>query len=225
MLDFEVISPSVKAKASVICLHGLGSSGHDLSYMFSQLSLPEQLGFRFVFPHAPTQAVTLNMGMSMPSWYDIYALHKDAKQDQAGILQARQWVDALIAQECEQQSLASHQIFLAGFSQGGALALATGLTYPHRLAGIIALSTYLPIADHVLANLSLANRKMPIFMAHGTQDPIVSFDFGELACQHLQRHHYPVAWHHYPMAHVVCPAEMRDIAKWLQKHQAECELK
>lgn len=220
MLDFEVIEAHTETKASVIMLHGLGASGHDLMTIVSQLQLPDTLGFRFIFPHAPVQPVTLSMGMSMRAWYDIYGLDRNSRQDVAGVKAAIQWIGDLIQEECQSQQLESRQIFLAGFSQGGALALGTALQYPKRLAGVVALSTYLPIANHLLANLSLANRDMPIFVAHGTQDDVVSFDFGELACQHLRHHGYPVTWRDYPMAHVICPQELTDINTWLQKTYA-----
>ncbi|MAZ77288.1 MAG: carboxylesterase [Legionellaceae bacterium] len=217
LLSSETIVPNTQVKSVVIWLHGLGASGHDFVPIIPQLKLPDEMGVKFVFPHVPERPVTLNMGMNMPAWYDIFGLHRDAQQDKAGVLQAVSLVNQLIEHEHQSTGVPYEKIILAGFSQGGAVALATALTHPKRLGGVLALSTYLPIAEDLLANASDANRQLPIMMVHGTHDMVLNLEIAELSLQYLAHHHYPVEWKTYPMAHEVCMQEVIDISGWLKK--------
>lgn len=204
------------AKASVIWLHGLGADGHDFEPIVPELRLPASLPVRFVFPHAPVRPVTLNGGMAMRAWYDIIALGGNAQQDEQGIRQSEAQVHALIRRENE-RGIATGQIVLAGFSQGGAVALHTGVRYPERLAGIMGLSTYLPLAESVAAERSNANTQTPVFMAHGTGDPVLPMQLGQWSREHLESLGYAVEWHDYPMQHAVCLEEIQAIGAWLQR--------
>lgn len=211
------INPALTpAKASVIWLHGLGADGHDFESIVPELRLPKELAVRFVFPHAPMRPVTINNGMRMRAWFDISALERGATIDEAGVLQASQAVAALIAQEIE-HGVPSQKIVLAGFSQGGAIALQCGLSYPQPLAGILGLSTFLPFTPALTRHFSSANKNIPIMLAHGTSDPMVPVQLGELCREQLtQLGHKPV-WHIYPMQHQVCGEEIHDIARWLEQ--------
>ncbi|MDN3516655.1 dienelactone hydrolase family protein [Aquisalimonas lutea] len=205
-----------EAKASVIWLHGLGADGHDFEPIVPELRLPASLPVRFIFPHAPVRPVTLNGGMAMRAWYDIIALGGNAQQDEQGIRQSEAQVHALIRRENE-RGIATGRIVLAGFSQGGAVALHTGVRYPEQLAGIMGLSTYLPLADSVAAERSGANAQTPVFMAHGTEDPVLPIQLGQRSHEHLQALGYAVEWHDYPMQHAVCLEEIQAIGAWLQQ--------
>lgn len=216
LLTAEVIDSNGPTKAVVIWLHGLGASGHDFVPIVPELKLPDELGVKFVFPHAPERPVTLNMGMSMPAWYDIFALHRDSKQDKEGVWHAVNLVKQLVEYEHKTTGVPYEKIMIAGFSQGGAVALATGLTFPERLAGVLALSTYLPIAEDLLESSSQANRKIPIMMAHGQSDMVLTYEIAQLSLRYLQQHDYAVDWREYPMAHEVCPEEVRDISGWMK---------
>ncbi|MCC5859199.1 MAG: alpha/beta hydrolase fold domain-containing protein [Ectothiorhodospiraceae bacterium] len=204
------------ARASVIWLHGLGADGHDFEPIVPELRLPAEHGVRFLFPHAPVRPVTLNAGMAMRAWYDIIALGGNAQQDAAGIRQSARQLEALIQREHE-RGVPAERIVLAGFSQGGAIALHTGLRHPERLAGIMGLSTYLPLGDTVEAERHSANAQTPIFLAHGSMDPVVPMAMGERSRDGLQAMGYPVEWHDYPMVHQVCMEEIEDISAWLQR--------
>jgi phospholipase/carboxylesterase len=216
LLKYEEINPKGEIKASVIWLHGLGSNGHDFFPIEQELELNPQLGLRFVFPHAPIQAITLYSGQEMPAWYDIFGLNRGSNEDEKGVLAMSKRIGDLIEAE-HARGVPYEKILLAGFSQGGALAFAAGLQFPHKLGGLIALSTYLPIAKTLLANPSPANRNIPIMLVHGTQDHVVPLSFGRLSLEYLTQHHYPVEWYEYPIAHDVSPEETRDIAKWIEK--------
>jgi phospholipase/carboxylesterase len=202
---------------SVIWLHGLGADGHDFVPIVSELRLPKELSVRFIFPHAPVMPVSVNNGYEMRAWYDITSLSIDRQVDRTGIVRSVAAVELLIESEIESGVPAQH-IFLAGFSQGAVIALNTGLKTTKRLAGIIALSGYLPFADEAIAAANPVNRDTPIYIAHGTQDPIVPFVLGETAATELQAAGYAVSWHSYPMAHSVCPTEIADISAWIQKY-------
>lgn len=199
---------------SVIWLHGLGADGHDFAPIVPELAAADWPAVRFVFPHAPERPVTVNGGLPMRAWYDIASFDLLARQDEVGIRASIAAVDALIARE-NQRGVPAERIVLAGFSQGGAIALAAGLYYPKRLAGIVALSTYLPIADTLAAERSAANADVPIFQAHGTFDPVVIPPRGSDSRDRLQRLGYHVDWHSYPMAHAVCGEEIIDLRAWL----------
>ncbi len=209
-------NPKSVATASVIWLHGLGADGHDFAPLVDQFNLPENHGIRFVFPHAPTMSVTLNGGMDMPAWFDLLGLGLDAPLDHKGINQTCAAIGELIEHEIA-LGVAPEKIILVGFSQGGAVALASAIQYPKRLAGVMGLSTYLPISAELDIELSAANRDVPIFMAHGSLDPLVQFSWGEASCQTLQKHGYSVSWHAYPIEHTVCMEEIQDISTWIQK--------
>lgn len=215
-LETIEIEPEQTARYAVIWLHGLGADGNDFVPIVPELGLPEELPIRFVFPHAPMRAVTINMGMTMRAWYDIRGMDRSAAEDLEGIRASTKAVHNLIAKE-NQRGIAATNIILAGFSQGGAVALHTALRYPERLAGIMALSTYLPQHESLAAEKSDANAKTPIFMAHGSQDPMVPQSFGTFSRERLEEQGYDVEWHSYPMQHQVCMEEIKDIATWLRK--------
>ncbi|KZC41423.1 MULTISPECIES: alpha/beta hydrolase [Rhodanobacter] len=199
---------------SVIWLHGLGADGNDFAPIVPELVDPAWPALRFVFPHAPVRPVTINNGMSMRAWYDIIGFDAHARQDEAGIRVSIAAVEALIEREHE-RGVPSGRIFLAGFSQGGAIALAAGLRHAEKLAGIVALSTYLPIASALAAERSAANAATPIFWGHGTADPVVVLPRGSASRDALLALGYAVDWHTYPMAHAVCAEEIDDLRRWL----------
>ncbi len=199
--------------AAVIWLHGLGADGHDFEAVVPELRLPPQLRLRFIFPHAPVRQVTINMGMSMRAWYDILQMG-GGKEDEAGIRASQAQVQALIERE-KGRGVQPGRIVLAGFSQGGAIALHSGLRHAERLAGILALSTYLPLADKLAAERSPANRDLPVFMAHGTHDPMIGIARARESRAALAALGYPVEWKEYAMAHSLCGEQIVDIAAWL----------
>jgi phospholipase/carboxylesterase len=196
--------------AAVLWLHGLGADGHDFEPIVPELRLPARPAVRFVFPHAPVRAITINLGMRMRAWYDILQLGP-GPEDENGIRASQKLLEGLI----RQQKLPANRIVLAGFSQGGAIALQTGLRYPERLAGIVALSTYLPLAATLAAEASAANRDLPIFMSHGRLDDLIPLGRAEQSRDFLKNLSYPLEWRDYPMAHAVCAEEIGDIARWL----------
>jgi phospholipase/carboxylesterase len=202
--------------ACVIWLHGLGADGNDFVPIVPELGLPPTLAVRFVFPHAPVRAVTINNGMRMRAWYDIAAADLTNRADLSGVRQSQAQLEALIERE-KKRGIAVRRIVVAGFSQGGAVALYTGVRHAERLAGIMALSTYLISPDALAADASAANRGAPIFMAHGTADPIVRFQWGEASKRLLEAGSYAVEWHAYRMEHSVCLEEVQAIGVWLRK--------
>jgi phospholipase/carboxylesterase len=211
---------------SVIWLHGLGADGHDFEPIVPELRLPDGLMLRFVFPHAPLRPVTINGGVTMRAWYDIFSLDRDAPADAAGILASAEILSALIARE-QERGIEAHNIVVAGFSQGGAIALHAALRYPSRLAGLMALSTYLPLSDRfnaeVIDNAAAANRDLPVFMGHGRFDPMLPMQLGRSSADLLLAAGFDVAWHDYPMAHAVCAEEIEDIRYWLLSVLADSE--
>ncbi len=213
LLSSIEINPSAPATASVIFLHGLGADGNDLAPLAAELDLA---GVRFVFPHAPVRPVTINGGYRMRAWYDIVSRDILQGEDDAGIRASEQQVCALIQHE-HAQGVAAGRIVLAGFSQGGAVALHTGLRYPQRLAGILALSAYLPLVASVKAESARANAETPIMMAHGTEDDVVPYAAGEKSQRLLAGLGHPVIWRSYPMPHTLCAAEIADAAIWLSE--------
>ena len=215
LLETIEIETGAEPSAAVIWMHGLGADGHDFEPLVPELELPADLRVRFVFPHAPVRPVTLNNGMSMRAWYDILELG-GTREDGEGLRVSQAAVEALIAQE-EARGIETKRIVLAGFSQGGAIAFQTGLRYPKRLAGIMALSTYLPLAGTVEAERHKANRDLPIFMAHGTSDPMIAIGRAQESRKMLESLGYPLEWREYPMPHSLCPQEITDIAAWLVK--------
>ncbi len=202
-------------RASVIWLHGLGADGHDFEPIVPELQLPAALAVRFVFPHAPVQPVTINGGARMRAWYDVYSLDGVRREDETGVRASQNRVEALIARE-KARGVAARRIVLAGFSQGGAIALQTGLRHAAPLAGIMALSTFLPLAATVPKEASAANRDVPIFMAHGVYDDLIPLARGAASRDALVTAGYGVQWHEYRMQHAVCGEEVADIARWLR---------
>ena len=213
LLETVEQQPDRTADAAVIWLHGLGADGHDFAALPPQLGLPPGAAVRYVFPHAPEMPVTLNMGMRMRAWYDIVSLESRG-HDEAGIRRSAAAIDALVAREIE-RGVPSTRIVLAGFSQGAAMALFTGLRYPEPLGGIVALSGYLPLADALADEAAPANRGVAIFQAHGGHDEVVPRALGHASAERLRAAGYPVEWREYTMAHQVCLEEVQDIGRWL----------
>ena len=203
---------------SVIWLHGLGADGHDFEPIVPELRLPESLPLRFVFPHAPVRPVTINGGVVMRAWYDILSLDRDAPSDEAGIRDSARILEALIEAE-RGRGIDANRIVVAGFSQGGAIALHAALRQRSRLAGLMALSTYLPLPqyfeDEVLTDPDVGHRDLPIFMAHGSFDPMLPMQLGRHSAELLESAGFEVEWYEYPMAHAVCAEEIDDIRRWL----------
>lgn len=216
LLDAIEVATGPTPRASVIWMHGLGADGHDFEPIVGQLVDAHERAARFIFPHAPLRAVTVNGGYTMRAWYDIASLGAHVQEDLEGLRGSRLQIEALINRELE-RGVAPEHIALAGFSQGGALALYTGTRFAHRLAGIVGLSCYLPAADQLPQEHSKASLATPIFMAHGSQDPLVLPDYGEQSRRTLERSGYSVAWHLYPMPHTVSPEEIVEIASWLRR--------
>ncbi len=201
------------ATGSVIWLHGLGADGRDFEPIVSQLGLPRSV--RWVFPHAPHRPVTINGGMSMRAWYDIISLGRHGPEDEKGIRASAKAVGAMLATEVS-RGVPEEKIVLAGFSQGGAIALHVGLRYPKRLAGVVALSTYLPLASTLGAEKSDAGQQTEIFLGHDLLDPVIPPFFGEASKNALEEQGYRVGWNTYTAEHAVCPEEVRDIGIWLR---------
>ena len=202
---------------TVIWMHGLGADGNDFVPVIKELGLPDNLPLRFIFPHAPLRPVTINAGHVMRAWYDIIEISSvERKIDEAGIRESQRAIEALIEREIS-RGIAANRIVLAGFSQGGAVALQTGLRYSLGLAGILALSTYLPLVSTLAAEASSANRHIAIFMAHGDQDTVIPIAIAENSFKELGRLGYKADWHEYPMAHSVSSAEIENIGRWLKR--------
>jgi phospholipase/carboxylesterase len=214
LLECVVLEPQTKATASVIWLHGLGANGHDFPPVVPELGLPKDHGIRFLFPHAQSIPVTVNGGIVMPAWYDILAMDFDRKVDEPGVRRSAAQIQALVERELE-RGIPAERIVLAGFSQGGAIALHLGLRYPKALAGIMLLSTYMACDGNLDQERSPANASVPIFQAHGTQDPMVLLGMGEAARDRLRGLGYEVDWHTYPMQHNVVLEEIEAIGAWL----------
>ncbi len=216
-LDTIQLETGNNPDAAVIWLHGLGADGHDFAGIVPQLQIPDEISIRFIFPHAPSIPITLNQGMAMPGWYDLTSLNIDNQEDVAGIIKSSEAL-ATICQNQEALGIAADRIILAGFSQGGAIALHCGLNYAKPLAGIMALSTYLP---HCCELQQAANQDIDIFMAHGLQDDVIEPRFAATSRQRLETAGYSVKWHEYPMQHNVCPEEIQAIRNWLLRCLAE----
>lgn len=214
LLPHITLESGKQPRHSIIWLHGLGADGQDFVPIVDELSLP--VAVRFIFPHAPQQPVTINGGYVMRAWYDIAQPTIDAQQDESGIRASQQAIDALIAQEVA-RGIAPDHIFLAGFSQGGAVALHTALRQTVPLAGVLALSCYLPLADTTPNEALASTRITPIFMAHGRNDTIVPYGLGLASRDTLTKLGYAVKWHEYTMQHSVCEPELRDIETWLKQ--------
>ncbi|WP_020647966.1 alpha/beta hydrolase [Solimonas variicoloris] len=211
-----ILEPERSARAAVIWLHGLGADGNDFVPIIPELDLPRDAGIRFVFPHAPVRPVTLSGGLPMRAWYDIAGLSVAQKQDADGIRASEAVVRAYIAGQVA-AGIPPSRIVLAGFSQGGAITLHTGLRLATPLAGLVALSCYLPLHECLEAEATPAGRQMPIFIAHGRHDPIVPYAWGESTAQGLAERGYEVIWRRYTMAHEVCEEEIADIGAFLRE--------
>lgn len=206
---------------AVIWMHGLGADGSDFVPVVPELRLPASPGVRFIFPHAPAMPVTCNGGYVMPAWYDIYSLDEAGRRaDEAGIRASCEAVRALIARE-NARGIPTSRIVLAGFSQGGAIAYTAGLSHAETLAGIVALSTYIPAPAALAAEANAANAATPVFAAHGTQDEVVPLQLGVAARDFVQARQHPVTWHTYPMGHSVCLEEIAAIGAWLASRFAQ----
>ncbi|MDX1569512.1 MAG: carboxylesterase [Xanthomonadales bacterium] len=214
MLDCLEIETASDPTAAVIWLHGLGADGHDFEPIVPQLAWPGQPAIRYVFPHAPTRPVTINNGIVMRAWYDITGFDLSQREDETGMRQSAGQVDELIEREIG-RGIAPERIVLAGFSQGGAVALFTGLRRSRRLAAIIALSTYLALREQVSSEADPANHGTPIWMAHGNMDPVVPIQLGEASANYLRSLGYEVSWETYPIPHGVSPDEIDAIRRFL----------
>jgi phospholipase/carboxylesterase len=214
-----VLEPAATADAAVIWLHGLGADGYDFVPIVDELRLPPTMAVRFIFPHARPRPVTINNGFVMRAWYDITGLGPDRKEDGEGIRESAGVVDDYIEQQSA-RGVTNERIVIAGFSQGGAIALHASLRYPQRLGGVMALSTYLPLNDTVAAEAAPANKDLPILMCHGLRDPMVPATLGQASRDLLTGLGYKVEWQSYPMEHQVCMEEVLDISKWLQARLA-----
>jgi len=220
------IETGANPTGSVIWLHGLGADGHDFEPIVPELRLPDSLPLRFIFPHAPVRPVTLNGGTSMRAWFDIFSLERDGPADEAGIRESAATVNALVEREIE-RGIDIRRIVLAGFSQGGAIAIHAALRSADRLAGLMALSTYMPVPKYfqaeVVDNPDCGDLSLPIFMAHGSFDPVLPMELGRASAAQLIDAGFEVQWHDYPMAHAVCAEEIDDIRDWLLSVYAGAE--
>ncbi len=220
LIDHIELTTGAEPKGTVIWMHGLGADCWDFVSIVKELGLPPNLPLRYIFPQAPTRPITINNGQRMPGWYDIsMADLQDGparKADEAGVRESQAFINALIAREAT-RGIASDKIVVAGFSQGGAIALQTGLRHPQPLAGVMALSTYLPLEHSLAAERTLANANIAILMAHGTQDPLVPVALARGSRSKIEAQGYKVEWREYPMQHSVCMEEVQDIGEWLAK--------
>ena len=204
---------------TIVWLHGLGADGHDFAPIVPELVRPEWPALRFVFPHAPVRAVTINAGMRMRAWYDIRDLDLAQRADETGVNESIAQVEALVVREAE-RGIPAHRLILAGFSQGGAITLAAGLLRATPFAGLVALSSYLPMHDRAAQRLATGANAQPVFMGHGTQDPVVPFMAGAASAQILSSLGFKVDFHRYAMPHSVCADEVRDLGHWLSQRFA-----
>ena len=209
-----VVETGPRPTASIIWLHGLGADGHDFVALIPELRLPPGMAWRFVFPHAPYRPVTINGGYVMRAWYDIAMTERGFEQNAEHIRESEKILRGFIADEI-QRGVPAGRIVLAGFSQGGAIALHTGLRHPERLAGILSLSAPVPFTEQLMGEVHPANAPVPIFMAHGTDDRMVPFTLGEQARRLMDARGLSLDWHTYAMGHTVVPDEIRDISRWL----------
>jgi phospholipase/carboxylesterase len=213
-LDSIIIETGEQPNAAVIWLHGLGADGNDFVPIVDQLQLPSHYAIRFIFPNAPVRPITINQGYQMPGWYDIRSLNISDQEDEAGIKES----SAILKHLCEEQEalgIESNRIVVAGFSQGGAIALHCGCRYPRPLAGIMVLSSYLALADSLNDEISEDMPETSVFIGHGRQDEVVSYDAGQQCLEQLENNDVPAIWHEYDMGHAVCPHEIQHIRNWL----------
>lgn len=216
LLPCVSVNPTAEHKATVIWLHGLGADGHDFEPIVPELKLPTELGIKFIFPHAPVMPVTINGGYEMRAWYDIRDADLANREDKEGVRKSAKLVEQLIQAEID-NGIPSHKIVLAGFSQGGAIALHLATRINHKLAGLVALSTYLTMPEQLTGEKSTGNLNTPVFMAHGSQDPVVPMQRGQYSAKILEDNGYQVSWQDYPMAHAVCLEEIQALGKFLEQ--------
>ena len=209
------LNTGANPKGSIIWMHGLGADCWDFVSIVKELGLPDDLPLRFIFPQAPTRPITINNGQVMPGWYDISMAELHRKPDEAGVRQSQAAIEQLIRREIE-RGIPADKIILAGFSQGGAIALQTGLRCREALGGIMALSTYLTLDDSLAAEATIANANIPILMAHGTQDPLIPLSLAVASRTKMEARGYKVEWREYPMPHSICMEEVEDIGGWIQ---------
>ncbi|MCU7554765.1 alpha/beta hydrolase [Alteromonas sp. ASW11-19] len=219
LLPCVEINPAQEATACVIWLHGLGDSGHGFAPIVPELKLPDEPAIRFLFPHAPERPVTINNGMRMRAWYDIKSLDFNSRADLDGVLDSAAQVERLIESEIE-KGIPADRILLAGFSQGGVIALHLAARYSRKLAGVLALSTYMCEPDRLASEASDVNRDTPIMMAHGEQDEVVPMVLGKMAYEALKSSDFTVSWHSYTMQHNVCLQELKDISHFISERFA-----
>ncbi len=215
-LDSIIIETQAQPDAAIIWLHGLGADGNDFVPIIDQLQLPSHFAIRFIFPNAPMRPITINQGYQMPGWYDISSLSMVEQEDESGIKES----SAILKQLCEEQEadgIAAGRIIVAGFSQGGAIALHCGCRYPKPLAGIMALSTYLALPETLTDEISESAVEIPVFMAHGRQDDVVAYEYGREGMEQLEANNIEVHWHEYDMGHAVCIEEIQHIRQWLMQ--------
>jgi phospholipase/carboxylesterase len=215
LLPFETVKTAEKTEHTIIWLHGLGADGNDFVPLVPELNLPESLAIKFIFPHAPIRPITLNNGYEMRAWFDMFSLDRSNNTDESDLLTTVGWINQFIDQEIE-NGVPSTNILLAGFSQGGVIALHAGLRYPKKLAGIMALSTYIPFDEKLLQQANPQQKNLPIFAAHGTRDPVIPFASWQDYVPKLQSKGFNVEAHSYEMEHSLCAEEIRDISAWLQ---------
>ncbi len=215
-LNAVIVEPKSSHKSSIIWLHGLGANGHDFEPVVPELKLPAKSGIRFIFPHAPVRPVTINGGMVMRAWYDVRNTDLRKQEDSQSIHQSSQLINQYIQQEID-SGIPANRIILAGFSQGGAIALHCGLRYPDKLAGLLVLSSYLPLPEIFSDQANKPEQCPPILMLHGEYDPVIPVDSGETSAEFLQNHGFQVDWRTYHMDHAVCLEEIRDIGMWIQE--------
>lgn len=214
-LDCVELQTQDNVQYSIIWMHGLGADANDFVPIVPELHFPENVGVRFVFPNAPVRPITINNGMAMRGWFDILSLARiEREEDEQGLYESQKQIEALIKRENE-RGIPSERIFLAGFSQGCAMTLLTGVRYPEKLAGLIGLSGYLPLYKRTAEEASVANKDTPIFLVHGDFDPVIPINIAQTSHQKLEELGYTVEWHQYPMAHQVCAEEVADLNQFI----------
>jgi len=216
LLPFETVKTAEKTEFTIIWLHGLGADGNDFVPLVPELKLPESYAIKFIFPHAPVRPITLNNGYEMRAWFDMLSLDRQNNANEDDILASVAWINQFIESEVE-NGTPSTKILLAGFSQGAVIALHAGIRYPEKLAGVMALSTYMPFDENLLTQTSASQKALPIFAAHGQQDPVIPVAAWKDYVPKLQAKGFDVEAHSYAMEHSLCAEEIRDISAWLQK--------
>lgn len=216
LLPFEVVRTAEETEYTIIWLHGLGADGSDFVPLVPELRLPKSLAIKFIFPHAPVRPITLNNGFEMRAWFDMFSLDRSNNTDESDLLTTVGWVNDFIDQEIN-NGIPSKNILLAGFSQGGVIALHAGLRYPKKLAGVMALSTYMPFDENLFKQVSAEQKGLPVFAVHGTWDPVIPVASWQDYVPKLEAQGFDVEAHSYEMEHSLCAEEIKDISAWLQR--------